>query len=93
MKPTKEKTHKGNSQKRQDAQEEVAIQKRMDAYRKRLEKMSPLKRNEELKLLLRNFREYRKKIQGLISQMRKFVEKEIEVERKLKIIGEKMRGS
>ncbi|UMQ53425.1 hypothetical protein FH582_15970 [Leptospira interrogans] len=92
MKPTKEKARKSESQKSQDAQEEAATQKRMDVYRKRLEKMSPLKRNEELKSLLRNFREYRKKIQGLLSQMRKFVEKEIEIERKLKIIGEKMRG-
>ncbi|EMO85773.1 hypothetical protein [Leptospira santarosai] len=86
MKPSKEQTAKTNS-----GQEEAAIQKRQEAYDKRYENMSPFKKKEELKSLLQKLKTYRKKIQGLISQMKKLAEQEIEVERKLKIIGKHMK--
>ncbi|MDI7226726.1 hypothetical protein [Leptospira santarosai] len=86
MKPAKDQTAKTNSGK-----EEVAIQKRQEAYDKRYENMSPFKKKEELKSLLQKLKTYRKKIQGLISQMKKLAEQEIEVERKLKILGKHMK--
>ncbi|MDI7175199.1 hypothetical protein [Leptospira santarosai] len=86
MKPSKEQTAKTDS-----GQEEAAIQKRQEGYDKRYERMSPFKKKEELKSLLQKLKTYRKKIQGLISQMKKLAEQEIEVERKLKIIGKHMK--
>ncbi|UZN07776.1 hypothetical protein M5D10_01965 [Leptospira santarosai] len=86
MKSSKDQTAKTNSRK-----EEAAIQKRQEAYDKRYEKMSPFKKKEELKSLLQKLKTYRKKIQGLISQMKKLAEQEIEVERKLKILGKHMK--
>ncbi|MDI7226896.1 hypothetical protein [Leptospira santarosai] len=88
MKPSKEQTAKTHSGK-----EEASIQKRQEAYDKRYENMSPFKKKEELKSLLQKLKTYRKKIQGLISQMKKLAEQEIEVERKLKIIGKHMKDS
>nr|EMN21847.1 hypothetical protein LEP1GSC063_3244 [Leptospira santarosai serovar Arenal str. MAVJ 401] len=40
---------------------------------------------------MQKLKTYRKKIQGLISQMKKLAEQEIEVERKLKILGKHMK--
>ncbi|AVV78321.1 hypothetical protein M5D10_12615 [Leptospira santarosai] len=88
MKSSKDQTAKTNSRK-----EEAAIQKRQEAYDKRYENMSPFKKKEELKSLLQKLKTYRKKIQGLISQMKKLAEQEIEVERKLKILGKHMKES
>ncbi|MDI7219668.1 hypothetical protein QMN07_19510 [Leptospira santarosai] len=86
MKSSKDQTAKTDSGK-----EEAAIQKRQEAYDKRYENMSPFKKKEELKSLLQKLKTYRKKIQGLISQMKKLAEQEIEVERKLKILGKHMK--
>ncbi|WP_061207203.1 hypothetical protein [Leptospira santarosai] len=86
MKPSKEQTAKTNSGK-----EEASIQKRQEGYDKRYEKMSSFKKKEELKSLLQKLKTYRKKIQGLISQMKKLAEQEIEIERKLKVLGKHMK--
>ncbi|UOG66011.1 hypothetical protein MAL04_20015 (plasmid) [Leptospira noguchii] len=85
MKSSKDQTAKTDSGK-----EEAAIQKRQEGYDKRYENMSPFKK-EELKSLLQKLKTYRKKIQGLISQMKKLAEQEIEIERKLKILGKHMK--
>ncbi|EMN42776.1 hypothetical protein LEP1GSC086_1642 [Leptospira weilii str. LNT 1234] len=49
--------------------------------------MSSAKKREEVKSLLQKWKVYRKKIQELILQLTKTAEKEIEIERKLRVIG------
>lgn len=76
----------------QETDEETSLQKRLERYGDRFEKMSSLKRKEEVKSLLQKFRACRKRIRTLLSEIRKLVENEIVIEGKLKIIGERMRG-
>ncbi|EQA60422.1 hypothetical protein [Leptospira alexanderi] len=68
-------------------EEETSIQKRMKSYRKRYESMGSLKKREEVKTLLQKLKVYRKKIQKLILQLTKVTEQEIEIERKLRVVG------
>ncbi|AXR66861.1 hypothetical protein [Leptospira mayottensis] len=76
---------------RKAAEEEASLQKRMNSYQKRYESMSSAKKKEEVKTLLQKLKVYRKKIQEAIFQMKKLLEEEIEIEKKLRMIGERMR--
>ncbi|EKR62079.1 hypothetical protein LEP1GSC036_2228 [Leptospira weilii str. 2006001853] len=69
------------------AEKEASLQNRMESYGKRYDKMSSAKKREEVKSLLQKWKVYRKKIQELILQLTKTAEKEIEIERKLRVIG------
>ncbi|MCL8268631.1 hypothetical protein M9Y82_18745 [Leptospira weilii] len=71
------------------ATEEPSLPNRMESYGKRYDKMSSVKKREEVKSLLQKWKVYRKKIQELILQLTKTAEKEIEIERKLRVIGER----
>ncbi|EKR98746.1 hypothetical protein [Leptospira mayottensis] len=94
MKHRKEKVPKTkttHSQKSKESKEDAALEKKLEAYRRKYSKMSPLKRKEEVKTLLQKLKVYRKKIQEAIFQMKKLLEEEIEIEKKLRMIGERMR--
>ncbi|ULH27601.1 hypothetical protein FH581_000655 [Leptospira weilii] len=72
---------------REEEAEETSIRKRMKSYRKKYENMSSLKKREEVKTLLQKLKVYQRKIQKLILQLTKVAEQEIEIERKLRVIG------
>ncbi|OMI15285.1 hypothetical protein BUQ74_19885 [Leptospira weilii serovar Heyan] len=68
-------------------EEETSIRKRMEIFRKKYDSMNSVKKREEVKSLLQKLKVYQKKIQKLILQLTKVAEQEIEIERKLRVIG------
>ncbi|EMO63687.1 hypothetical protein LEP1GSC133_4563 [Leptospira borgpetersenii serovar Pomona str. 200901868] len=67
--------------------EEFSIPKKTKSYRKGYEKTSSVKRREEAETTLQKPQTYRKKIRTMILRFKKGEEKEIEIERKLRVIG------
>ncbi|WP_016761479.1 hypothetical protein [Leptospira kirschneri] len=73
--------------------EELLFQERIETFWKTFEKMSSSEKREEVKRLLATFHKCKKGIQILISQFKKLSQKDREVQRKLRVIGERMRGN
>ncbi|EMY76003.1 hypothetical protein LEP1GSC060_2260 [Leptospira weilii serovar Ranarum str. ICFT] len=76
-----------DSKTREEEAKKSSIQKRMKSYRKKYDSMSSVKKREEVNTLLQKLKVYQKKIQKLIIQLTKVAEQEIEIERKLRVIG------
>lgn len=74
-------------------EKELAFTQRIEGFWNRFTKMSSTKKREEVKKLISLLRQYEKQAQAMIVQWKKHFEKEREVKRKLRLIGERMRGS
>lgn len=72
--------------------EELAFQERIETFWNRFQKMNSTKKREEVKKLISLLIQSEKKVQSMILQWKNHFEKEREVKRKLRVIGERMRG-
>ncbi|UML84269.1 hypothetical protein FH587_20060 [Leptospira interrogans] len=72
--------------------EEVLFQERIETFWKTFEKMSSSQKRDEVKRLLATFHNCKKRIEVMIFQWKDLFEKDREVQRKLRVIGERMRG-
>ncbi|EMY22816.1 hypothetical protein LEP1GSC115_4838 [Leptospira interrogans serovar Australis str. 200703203] len=72
--------------------EELLFQERIETFWKTFEKMSSSEKKTEVKRLLMTFHRYKKRIEVMIFQWKDLFEKDREVQRKLRVIGERMRG-
>ncbi|WP_061226862.1 hypothetical protein [Leptospira interrogans] len=91
-KRTKEKLRLLNPQVLEMEIEEILFQERIETFWKTFEKMSSSEKRKEVKRLLTTFHRYKKRIKVMIFQWKDLFEKDREVQRKLRVIGERMRG-
>lgn len=80
------------SERTQEKEKELAFTQKIESFWNRFEKMSSKKKREEVKKLISLLLQYEKQAQAMIVQWRKHFEKEREIKRKLRLIGERMRG-
>ncbi|AXR62364.1 hypothetical protein DQM68_05920 [Leptospira mayottensis] len=73
-------------------EEEKLFQKRIEGFWNRFEKLSSTKKREEVKKLISLLTQYEKKVQTMILEWKNHFEKEREIRRKLRVIGERMGG-
>ncbi|WP_016761517.1 MULTISPECIES: hypothetical protein [Leptospira] len=88
---TKEKLRLVNPQV-SEMEEERLFQERIEIFWKRFEKMSSSEKRREVKRLLALVPKCRKKLETIVTQWKKLSQKNREVKRKLRVIGERMRG-
>lgn len=72
--------------------EELLFQERIETFWKTFEKMSSSEKRKEVRRLLATFHRYKKRIEVMIFQWKDLSQKDREVQRKLRVIGERMRG-
>lgn len=72
--------------------EELLFQERIETFWKTFEKMSSSEKKDEVRRLLATFHRCKKRIQTMILEWKKLSQKDREVQRKLRVIGERMRG-
>ncbi|AXR69634.1 hypothetical protein DPV73_01160 [Leptospira mayottensis] len=73
-------------------EEERLFQKRIEGFWNRFVKLSSTKKREEVKKLISLLTQYEKKVQTMILEWKNHFEKEREIRRKLRVIGERMGG-
>lgn len=73
--------------------EEFSFHLRIKTFGERFEKMTSLEKREEVKRLLLNFGRCQKKIQKVLLKFQNLVTQEMEMRRKLRVVGNKMRGT
>lgn len=72
--------------------EEFSLHLRIKTFGERFEKMTSLEKREEVKRLLLNFDRCQKKIEKVVLKFQNLVTQEMEMRRKLRVVGNKMRG-
>ncbi|WP_082280782.1 hypothetical protein [Leptospira kirschneri] len=72
--------------------EEVIFQERIETFWKRFEKMSSSEKREEVRRLFSTFQKNQKRIETFVFQWKNLFQKDRETRRKLRVIGERMRG-
>ncbi|WP_001209277.1 hypothetical protein [Leptospira interrogans] len=73
--------------------EEVAFQERIETFWKSFQKMNSSEKRKEVNRLFSTFNKYQKRMETLLFQWMDLFEKEREVKRKLRVIGERTRGN
>ncbi|TGK23562.1 hypothetical protein [Leptospira stimsonii] len=73
-------------------EEEMLFQERIETFWKAFQKMSSFEKRKEVNRLFLTFNKYQKRMEALIFQWKDLFEKEREVKRKLRVIGERTRG-
>ncbi|EPE84482.1 hypothetical protein LEP1GSC021_4552 [Leptospira noguchii str. 1993005606] len=73
-------------------EEERWFQERIETFWKAFEKMNSSEKREEVNRLFSTFNKYHKRMETLVFQWKNLFEKDREVRRKLRVIGERMRG-
>ncbi|WP_179116143.1 hypothetical protein [Leptospira kirschneri] len=68
------------------------FQARIETFWNRFQKMNSMKKREEVKKLISLLIQSEKKVESMILQWKNHFEKEREIRRKLRVIGERMRG-
>ncbi|EMN01183.1 hypothetical protein LEP1GSC035_0294 [Leptospira noguchii str. 2007001578] len=72
--------------------EELAFQERIERFWKAFQKMNSSEKRKEVNRLFSTFNKYHKRMETLVFQWKDLFEKDREVRRKLRVIGERMRG-
>ncbi|EMK24666.1 hypothetical protein LEP1GSC008_1673 [Leptospira kirschneri serovar Bulgarica str. Nikolaevo] len=72
--------------------EEANFQERIETFWKRFEKMSSSEKRKEVNRLFSTFQKNQKRIETFVLQWKNLFQKDRETRRKLRVIGERMRG-
>ncbi|EKR75465.1 hypothetical protein [Leptospira noguchii] len=72
--------------------EEMLFQERIEIFWKKFQDLSSSEKKEKVKGLLSSFHKYQKRMETLLFQWKNLFEKEQEIKRKLRTIGERTRG-
>ncbi|TGK20243.1 hypothetical protein [Leptospira stimsonii] len=72
---------------------ELAFQERIETFWKSFQKMNSSEKRKEVNRLFSTFNKYQKRMETLFFQWMDLFEKEREVKRKLRVIGERTRGN
>ncbi|TGM60633.1 hypothetical protein [Leptospira adleri] len=91
-KRAKERLRLVNLQISEEEREEANFQERIETFWKRFQKMSSSEKREEVRRLFSTFEKNQKRIETFVFQWKNLFQKDRETRRKLRVIGERMRG-
>ncbi|WP_017851573.1 hypothetical protein ACO1KB_02890 [Leptospira interrogans serovar Szwajizak] len=91
-KRTKEKLRLLSPQDTELETEELLFQERIETFWKAFEKMSFSEKRKEVNRLFSTFQKNQKRIETFVLQWKNLFQKDRETRRKLRVIGERMRG-